>query len=198
MDFKKRIFIVLCAVMLTVGVLAVPALAVEVGEEYIFTYDQTLSGFVNMDLMSFSIGDFLAFDLYASLSTGADFTFISSLSGEMVDASSLAGEGAIGFVSGNFRFGQAASPFGGSMSVLYVPNGGSGMSLKMVVTSVKNEPAVNAINSAFNTLIMWVGMIVSGVISGPMSGLLMVFAIGVAVTFVVLAYKLIRKFIWGA
>lgn len=197
MDVKKRLLIFFCTVVLTVSAIAIPAFALTVGDEYIFTYNSTLNTYVNFDMPTFKLGDYLAFDLYFS-TDGEEYGYWASLSGEFIDYSAQFGEGAIGFQSGERAFGQAASPFGGLMSVLLPVGGSSDLTAKIVITSLTKQTAINAINNAFNTLILWVSMVVSGVVSGPMNDLLLVFAIGVAITFVVVSVKIIRKFIWGA
>lgn len=66
------------------------------------------------------------------------------------------------------------------------------------------ETAVNgmlaAVTSAITTVIDWVGTVVTALVgeSGALSELLPLFAIGVAISAILLGIKVIRGMIWGA
>ena len=57
-----------------------------------------------------------------------------------------------------------------------------------------------AVTSAISTVIDWVGTVVTALVgeSGALSELLPLFAIGVAISAILLGIKVIRGMIWGA
>lgn len=57
-----------------------------------------------------------------------------------------------------------------------------------------------AIGSAVTQLITWVGQVISAIVGaeGAMSDLLPVFAIGIGVSVILVAVKIIRKVCWSA
>lgn len=57
-----------------------------------------------------------------------------------------------------------------------------------------------AVTTALTTVIQWVGSVVTALVgeSGQLSELLPLFAIGVAVSALMLGVKAIRSFVWGA
>lgn len=62
-------------------------------------------------------------------------------------------------------------------------------------------PPPDPLESVGNGLVVvmdWVGSVVSAVVSGPMSGLLILLAVPVAITLLLVAFIVIRRIIWGA
>lgn len=59
---------------------------------------------------------------------------------------------------------------------------------------------LEAVTSAITTVIGWVGTVVSALLAetGELSALLPLFAVGVAISAILLGTKIIRSFIWGA
>lgn len=59
---------------------------------------------------------------------------------------------------------------------------------------------LEAVTSGINTVISWVGTVINALLTenGAMSELLPLFAIGVAISGILLAVRIIRSFIWGA
>lgn len=57
---------------------------------------------------------------------------------------------------------------------------------------------LDRVTSGLTAVIGWVGVVVSAVISGPLSPLLGLVAVGIAVSAILLVVYLIRRFIWGA
>ena len=59
---------------------------------------------------------------------------------------------------------------------------------------------LSAVTTAISTVISWVGTVVTALVgeSGALSELLPLFAIGVAISAVLLGIKVIRGLIWGA
>lgn len=59
---------------------------------------------------------------------------------------------------------------------------------------------LDAVSSAMSTVLQWVGTVVQALLtpSGQLQELLPLFAIGVAISAVLLGVKLIRSLIWGA
>lgn len=59
---------------------------------------------------------------------------------------------------------------------------------------------ISAVTDALTTVISWVGTVITAVVgdSGQLSELLPLFAIGVAISALLLGVKVIRSFTWGA
>lgn len=59
---------------------------------------------------------------------------------------------------------------------------------------------LEAVTSGITTVIGWVGTVIDALLStdGALSALLPLFAIGVAISAILLGVKVIRSFIWGA
>ncbi len=57
---------------------------------------------------------------------------------------------------------------------------------------------LGAVTDALGTVIGWVGTTVTALLSGQLSSLLPLFAIGIAVSALMLGVKAIKSFVWGA
>lgn len=59
---------------------------------------------------------------------------------------------------------------------------------------------LEAVTSGIGTVISWVGTVIDALLTteGAMAELLPLFAIGVAISGILLAVRIIRSFIWGA
>ena len=59
---------------------------------------------------------------------------------------------------------------------------------------------LEAVTSGITTVIGWVGTVITALLgeSGALSELLPLFAIGVAISAILLGVKIIKSFIWGA
>lgn len=59
---------------------------------------------------------------------------------------------------------------------------------------------LEAVTSGITTVIGWVGTVIDALLAtdGALSALLPLFAIGVAISAIMLGVKVIRSFIWGA
>lgn len=57
---------------------------------------------------------------------------------------------------------------------------------------------VSAVTSALTTVIGWIGEVVTAITSGQLAELLPLFAIGIAISAVLLGVKVIRSIVWGA
>lgn len=59
---------------------------------------------------------------------------------------------------------------------------------------------LEAVTSGITTVIGWVGTVVSSLLAteGELSALLPLFAVGVAISAILLGVKIIKSFIWGA
>lgn len=59
---------------------------------------------------------------------------------------------------------------------------------------------LEAVTSGITTVIGWVGTVIDALLStdGTLSALLPLFAIGVAISAILLGVRVIRSFIWGA
>lgn len=57
---------------------------------------------------------------------------------------------------------------------------------------------ITAITSAVSTVLGWIGTVVTALISGSLSQLLPLLAIGIAISAVMLGVRMIRKVTWAA
>ena len=54
------------------------------------------------------------------------------------------------------------------------------------------------ITDALDTVIEWIGTVLTAVTSGSLSGLWPLLAIGIAISIVMLVVKVVKRFAWGA
>lgn len=57
---------------------------------------------------------------------------------------------------------------------------------------------IEAVSSGLTTVIGWIGSVVTAVTTGDLNDLLPLFAIGIAISAVMLGIKVIRSIVWGA
>lgn len=57
---------------------------------------------------------------------------------------------------------------------------------------------IEAVSSGLTTVIGWIGSVVTAVTTGDLKDLLPLFAIGIAISAVMLGIKVIRSIVWGA
>lgn len=57
---------------------------------------------------------------------------------------------------------------------------------------------MSAITDALSQVIGWIGEVISALLTGELSALLPLFAIGVVVSVIMLGVKVLRSFTWGA
>ena len=59
---------------------------------------------------------------------------------------------------------------------------------------------LEAVTSGITTVIGWIGTVISAIVTtdGQMSALLPLFAIGIAISAILLAVKVVRSVVWGA
>lgn len=59
---------------------------------------------------------------------------------------------------------------------------------------------ISAVTSAITDVLGWIGTVISSLLdtSGDLNALLPLFAVGVAISAIMLGVKMIRSFIWGA
>lgn len=57
---------------------------------------------------------------------------------------------------------------------------------------------IEAVTSGLTTVIGWIGTVVTAVTTGELNALLPLFAIGIAISAVLLGIKVIRSIVWGA
>lgn len=55
-----------------------------------------------------------------------------------------------------------------------------------------------AVTTAISDVIGWVGTVITGLTSGDLADLLPLFAIGIAISAVLLGIKIIKSVVWGA
>lgn len=55
-----------------------------------------------------------------------------------------------------------------------------------------------AVTSGITTVIGWIGTTITAITSGELSSLLPLFAIGIAISAILLGVKIIRSIVWGA
>lgn len=57
---------------------------------------------------------------------------------------------------------------------------------------------MEAVTTALGTVIGWIGDVITALLSGELSALLPLFAVGVVVSVIMLAVRVVRSFTWGA
>lgn len=57
---------------------------------------------------------------------------------------------------------------------------------------------MSAVTDALTQVMTWAGSVIDGLLSGELSALLPLFAIGIAISALMLGVKIIKSFIWGA
>ena len=57
---------------------------------------------------------------------------------------------------------------------------------------------MGAITEALSQVIGWIGEVITSLLTGELSALLPLFAIGVVVSVIMLGVKVLRSFTWGA
>lgn len=57
---------------------------------------------------------------------------------------------------------------------------------------------VTAVTSALDTVIGWVGTVITAITSGGLKELLPLFAVGIAISALLLGVKVIKSVVWGA
>ena len=57
---------------------------------------------------------------------------------------------------------------------------------------------MSAVTSALTQVLTWVGTVIDGLLSGELAALLPLFAIGIAISALLLGVKIIKTFIWGS
>ena len=66
-----------------------------------------------------------------------------------------------------------------------------------------NNALLDAVTSAIGTVIEWIGIVLNALIGtgetgGALAALLPLFAIGIAISAIMLGIKIIKSFIWGS
>ena len=67
----------------------------------------------------------------------------------------------------------------------------------MVLTATGSASMMSAVTEALSTVISWCGTVVTAVLSGELSALLPLLAVGVAISALMLGVKCIKSFAWG-
>lgn len=57
---------------------------------------------------------------------------------------------------------------------------------------------IEAVTTGLTTVIGWIGSVVTAITTGGLSALLPLFAIGIAISAVLLGVKVIKSIVWGA
>lgn len=57
---------------------------------------------------------------------------------------------------------------------------------------------MSAITDGLDTVLSWIGSVITALLSGELSALLPLFAIGIVVSVIMLGVKVLRSFTWGA
>ena len=57
---------------------------------------------------------------------------------------------------------------------------------------------MSAITDGLDTVLTWIGSVITSLLSGELSALLPLFAIGIIVSVIMLGVKVLRSFTWGA
>lgn len=67
----------------------------------------------------------------------------------------------------------------------------------MLTATAGTGSMMEAVTSALGTVISWCGTVVTAVLSGELSALLPLLAVGVAISALMLGVKCIKSFAWG-
>lgn len=67
----------------------------------------------------------------------------------------------------------------------------------VMLTATGGTSMMSAVTSALTTVIGWCGTVVTAVLSGELSELLPLLAVGVAISALMLGVKCIKSFAWG-
>ena len=67
----------------------------------------------------------------------------------------------------------------------------------VMLTATGGASMMSAVTSALTTVIGWCGTVVTAVLSGELSELLPLLAVGVAISALMLGVKCIKSFAWG-
>lgn len=67
----------------------------------------------------------------------------------------------------------------------------------MLTATAEGASMMSAVTSALTTVIGWCGTVVTAVLSGELSELLPLLAVGVAISALMLGVKCIKSFAWG-
>lgn len=57
---------------------------------------------------------------------------------------------------------------------------------------------MDAVTTGLSSVMGWVGDVITGMLSGELSPLLPLFAIGIAISALLLGVKIIKSFVWGS
>jgi hypothetical protein len=57
---------------------------------------------------------------------------------------------------------------------------------------------MSAITDGLDTVLTWIGSVITSLLSGELSALLPLFAIGIIVSVIMLGVKVLRSFTWGS
>ena len=57
---------------------------------------------------------------------------------------------------------------------------------------------MKAVTDALGEVMSWAGAVIDGLLTGELSALLPLFAIGIAISALMLGVKIIKSFVWGA
>lgn len=69
-----------------------------------------------------------------------------------------------------------------------------------LTSAVDGTTLIDAITSAIGTVLDWIGLVLTSILStsGELNPLLVLFAIGIAISGVLISVKIIKSFIWGS
>lgn len=195
----RRFFVVFTVVIILAGMLVFPVYAAE-SYTFNFVWSDDMGAFVSQDQHVLSEGITYNFDVYLSWpgnewDSPIDNQYVSSCIGELVDDD---GALAIALVDENVIFIQANID-GGLFTALVLSNvNDTTFTYRVVVTPQEKDYYNDTLVNTFNSVISWVGSVVSSLISGPLSPLLLILAVGIAVAALFVAIKIICAIIWGA
>lgn len=57
---------------------------------------------------------------------------------------------------------------------------------------------ISAVGTQITTVIGWIGDVLGALLSGELSALLPLFAVGIAISAIMVCVKLVKSFVWGA
>lgn len=196
----RQFFSFFLVLVLVVGVLTVPVMAAENGvvlDFNSFVYDADMCGWVSISeqLYDVPLNSSINCDVYSGF-VGADLAFEGSCVFDFVVDSGGSAEKYF-FFDDTTLFVVYDSMWA---CVLFLPEDASlnEYVLRVVCKSSDKDYYGSTLTNVFNWVISWVGTIFSAIVSGSLSGLGGIFAIGISVSALIFAIKSIYSFIWGS
>lgn len=198
---KKRIFLFLIVASIVVSLFVFPVCAAE-EYTYHFSYSADMNGYISFDPHPSSFdGLYSATFFFDGISVSWDSRFMTySLNGIPYFVFPVVFDGSFAYFSfyfiQDFDSGESFVVMTSLSDPEDIPD--DLIDVTLVLTHVPGTPFIDDIAVALSTTLDWLGSVIKSIVSGYMSGLFPVLAVGIAVAAVFLVVKIIRKFAWGS